>query len=89
MKKFITALSLLIAMISCGSSKPAGEIMAKLQNGMTVFDVEKNLGRPKIDKYLDNMKRVFVYKATDGYVVVFTENGFVTHFNPSTHIIFN
>ncbi len=89
MKRLIASFFIFISLISCASSRPTGDILAKLEKGMTVFDVERDLGRPTMERYLENMKRVMIYKASDGYVVVFTENGYVTGFNPSTHIIFN
>ena len=90
-KSILAVASLLlcgVVWLSACSQRSSQETLSELRKGMTVEQVKSALGRPSTDKPLGENKRAYVYKATDGYVVVFFVNGKVDGFNRSDKVMF-
>ena len=76
-----------LVLSACSRSLPS-DALEKLKKGMTVEEVESALGRPTTDKVLDSGKRVYIYRADEGYLVVFFVSDKVEHFNRTDKVIF-
>ena len=74
--------------LSACSRVSSQETLTGLKKGMTIEQVKSALGRPSTDKPLGENKHVYVYRVTDGYVVVFFVNGKVDGFNRTDKVMF-
>ncbi|GEM_PF-4463099 len=76
-----------LLLFSACSRISADEALVKLQKGMTVEEVKDAIGSPSRSEDLGENKKLYIYKADKGYIVVFLVDGKVKNFNRTDRII--